>query len=70
MRARISHITKEDFLPAFLEAFKKSMTESNVRAGFKATGLVPLSLDIVISKLDVKLQTPTPSRPPIQESLP
>ncbi|KFZ23961.1 hypothetical protein V502_01560, partial [Pseudogymnoascus sp. VKM F-4520 (FW-2644)] len=70
MRARISHITKEDFLPAFLEAFKKSMTESNVRAGFKAARLVPLSPDIVISKLDVKLQTPTPPRPPTRESLP
>lgn len=46
------------------------MTESNIRAGFNAAGLVPLSPDIVISKLDVKLQTPTPSWPPIRESLP
>ncbi|KFY28156.1 hypothetical protein V491_00608 [Pseudogymnoascus sp. VKM F-3775] len=46
------------------------MTESNIRAGFNAAGLVPLSPDIVISKLDMKLQTLTPSRPPIQESLP
>jgi hypothetical protein len=34
VRARISHITKEDFLPAFCNAFKKSLTEINIRAGF------------------------------------
>jgi hypothetical protein len=34
IRARISHITKEDFLPAFCNAFKKSLTEINIRAGF------------------------------------
>jgi len=63
VRARISHITKEDFFPAFFEAFKKSMTKSNIRAGFEGAGLVPLSLETVISKLDVKLQTLTSSRP-------
>jgi hypothetical protein len=34
VRARISHITKKDFLPAFCNAFKKSLTEINIRAGF------------------------------------
>jgi hypothetical protein len=34
VRARISHIIKEDFFPAFCDAFKKSLTESNIRAGF------------------------------------
>jgi hypothetical protein len=34
VRARISHIMKEDFLPAFCNAFKKSLTEINIRAGF------------------------------------
>jgi hypothetical protein len=70
VRARISHITKEDFLPAFCDAFKKSLTESNIRAGFQGAGLVPLSPDIVIAKLDVKLQTPTFFRPLTRESLP
>jgi hypothetical protein len=70
VRARISHITKEDFLPAFCDAFKKSLTESNIRAGFQGAGLVPLSPDIVIAKLNVKLQTPTSSRPPSRENLP
>jgi hypothetical protein len=70
VRARISHITKEDFFPAFCDAFKKSLTESNIRAGFQGAGLVPLSPDIVIAKLDVKLQTPTSSRPFLRENLP
>jgi hypothetical protein len=70
VRARISHITKEDFLPAFCDAFKKSLTESNIRAGFQGAGLVPLSPDIIIAKLDVKLQTLTFFRPPTRESLP
>ncbi|KFZ24101.1 hypothetical protein V502_01420, partial [Pseudogymnoascus sp. VKM F-4520 (FW-2644)] len=70
VQARILHITKEDFLPAFFEAFKNSMTKSNVQAGFKGAGLVPFNPEIVISKLDVKLQTPTSSQPPIQETLP
>jgi hypothetical protein len=34
VRARISHITKKNFLPAFCNAFKKSLTEINIRAGF------------------------------------
>jgi hypothetical protein len=34
VRARISHIIKKDFLPAFCNAFKKSLTEINIRAGF------------------------------------
>jgi hypothetical protein len=70
VRARISHIMKKDFLPAFCEAFKKSLTENNIRAGFQGARLVPLSPDIVIAKLDVKLQTPTSSRPPTRETLP
>jgi hypothetical protein len=70
VRARISHITKKDFLPAFCDAFKKSLTESNIRAGFQRAGLVPLSPNIIIAKLNVKLQTPTSFRPFTRESLP
>jgi hypothetical protein len=55
VRARISHITKEDFRPAFCNAFKKSLTEINIRASFQGAELVPLSLNIVIAKLDIKL---------------
>jgi hypothetical protein len=69
VRARISHITKEDFLPTFCKTFKKSLTKSNICASFQKAGLVPLSPDIIIAKLDMKLQTPTSSRPPIRDTL-
>ena len=62
MRAHITHIAKEDFLPAFYKAHNAAMAKSNVQAGFRATGLVPYNPDYVISQLDVKLRTPTPPR--------
>jgi len=65
MRAHITHVTKEDFLAAFRTAFEVTMTEKNIRGGFKGAGLVPLDPEAVISKLDLQLKTPTPpaSRP-------
>jgi hypothetical protein len=59
----INHITKESFLPAFKAAYEKSITTSNIHAGFRATGLVPFDPDTVLSQLDVKLRTPTPEAP-------
>jgi hypothetical protein len=41
MRMQITHITKDDFFAAFLEAFNASITKKNIQAGFKATGLLP-----------------------------
>ena len=65
MRAHITHITKDDFFPAFYNAFSAAMTESNIQGGFKGAGLVPFNPEGVISALDLKLKTPTPtnSRP-------
>jgi hypothetical protein len=60
MRMQITHITKDDFFDAFLEAFNIAMTENNVRAGFRATGLVPLNPEAVLFWLDPKLMTPLP----------
>lgn len=70
VRARITHISKEDFLPAFQRAFQLAMTESNIQAGFRGAGIVPYDPETVISKLDVQLSTPTPenSRPPTSHS--
>jgi hypothetical protein len=36
------------------------MTESNIKGGFRGAGLVSLSAEYVVSKLDVKLHTLTP----------
>ncbi|KAM9873648.1 transposase [Verticillium dahliae] len=70
MRAGTSHITKEDFFPAFFAAFKEAMTEKNIQGGFRGARLVPMSPETVVSKLDVKLRTPTPVEgPPIHQHL-
>jgi hypothetical protein len=63
MRNRITHITKLEFLPCFKAAFFDSITESNIQGGFRGAGLVPFNPEAVISKLDVRLRTPTPPLP-------
>jgi hypothetical protein len=60
MRNGINHITKLEFLPAFRAAFDTSVTPDNIRGGFRGAGLVPDDPEAVLSKLDVKLRTPTP----------
>ena len=60
MRNRINHITKIKFLPCFIAAFKATITTSNILRGFRGAGLVPLNLEAVISKLNIRLRTPTP----------
>jgi hypothetical protein len=62
-RSRIYHINKDTFLPAFRAAFEKTFTAENFRAGFRGAGLVPYDPDAVLSKLDVRLRTPTPPAP-------
>jgi hypothetical protein len=61
MKRSITYISKTEFLPAFYAAFQATMTESNIKGGFRGAGLVPLNPENVISKLDVKLRTPTPN---------
>ena len=60
MRRHVTHITKADFFPAFYKAFQDALTAQNIQGGFRGAGLVPLSPESVISKLDIKLRTPTP----------
>ena len=60
MRAGITHITKADFLPAFFTAFKSAMTEQNIQGAFRGAGLVPFDPKCVLSRLDVRLRTPSP----------
>lgn len=62
-RSRVYYITKETFLTAFKAAFKKAFTQENVCAGFRGAGLVPYNPEAVLSKLDVRLRTPTPPAP-------
>lgn len=60
MRSYVDHITKLEFLPALKAAFEVAFTKQNIVGGFQGAGLVPLDQEAVISKLDVKLRTPTP----------
>ena len=61
-RTCIHHINKETCLPAFQATFKKVFTPENVCAGFRGAGLVPHNPEAVLSKLDVRLRTPTPPK--------
>ncbi|KFY20754.1 hypothetical protein V493_07626, partial [Pseudogymnoascus sp. VKM F-4281 (FW-2241)] len=70
IKSNVNHVTKVDFLIAFKEAFFTSLTEENVIAGFRGSGLVPLDQEVVLSKLDVKLQTPTPPGSPLADPEP
>ncbi len=65
IKAHINHITKVEFLLAFKAAYLESMTTDNAKAGFRGAGLIPFDPQAVISKLDVKLRTPTPTGPPL-----
>jgi hypothetical protein len=60
VRANITHITKDDFFPAFQAAFEKTFIEKNIKARFVGSGLVPFDPTVVISKLDVRVWTSTP----------
>ena len=60
IRHHINHITKLEFLPAVKAAYDRSFTSANICSAFSGAGLVPLQPDVVLSKLDVQLRTPTP----------
>jgi hypothetical protein len=70
IKAHINHITKVEFFLAFTAAYKELIRAGNCQAGFRGAGLVSFDPLAVISKLDVKLRTPTPSRPSTTISVP
>jgi predicted XRE-type DNA-binding protein len=67
MRVQITYISKEDFFPAFYNAFRTALTESNIRGGFRGSGLVPYDPNYIISQLEVTIPA---SRPLTAGSLP
>jgi hypothetical protein len=70
MRRSITYISKTEFFPAFYAAFQATMTEKNIKGGFKGAGLVPFDPESVVSKLDVQLRTPTPAKEVTNPSTP
>src|SRR6478609_1106650 len=67
IRRSITYITKTEFFPAFYAAHQATITESNIKGGFRGAGLAPFDPESVISKLDIQLRTPTP---PVEVSAP
>jgi hypothetical protein len=63
IRHHINHITKLEFLPAFKAAFDQSFMSANICSAFRGAGLVPFQPDVVLSRLDVQLRTPTQALP-------
>ena len=67
IRAHINHITKTEFLIAFKTTHFKTMIAQNIQASFRGASLVPYDPQAIISKLDIKLWTPTLTSPPLPE---
>ena len=57
IQKRIYSIKKEDFLYIYPAVHQQALSSSNIKSGFTATGLVPLSPVRVLSKIP---KTPTP----------
>jgi hypothetical protein len=55
----INYINKKAFLATFLAVYNKAILKSNILSSFRATGLVLLDLEVVLSKLEVKPYTLT-----------
>jgi hypothetical protein len=59
----INHIDKLAFLAVFTAVYQDAFLSNNIKARFRATGLVPLDPGVVVSKLEIKPQTPSPLLP-------
>jgi hypothetical protein len=46
------------------------MTEENIRAAFRGSGLIPIDPESIVSKLDIQLRTPTPVGEEVDPSTP
>jgi hypothetical protein len=56
----INYVNKKAFLATFLEVYNRAILKSNILSSFRATSLVPLDLEVVLLKLEVKPYTLTP----------
>jgi hypothetical protein len=50
----INYVNKKAFLATFLEVYNRAILKSNILSSFRATSLVLLDLEVVLSKLKVK----------------
>ena len=70
-RCGINHIDKLDFLAAYPHARTDAFKTNTIQNAFRATGIVPIDTEPVLSKLNVQLRSPTPvpSRPSSRSSV-
>jgi hypothetical protein len=61
--SHINNIDKTAFLEAFKSVYSSTFSPNNIRSSLRATDLVPVDPEVVISKLEVKPRTPTPPAP-------
>jgi hypothetical protein len=59
MRGHQTHITKEDFFPAFLAAFQEAITPENIQGGFRGAGIRPFSPEKVLEGLNISGSRPS-----------
>jgi hypothetical protein len=59
MRGNQTHITKEDFFPAFKAAFQEAIIPENIRGGFRGAGIIPFSPEKVLEGLGISGSRPT-----------
>ncbi|APA10757.1 hypothetical protein sscle_06g055270 [Sclerotinia sclerotiorum 1980 UF-70] len=59
IKAHITHITKTEFFQAFKAAYIEAISISNGKAGFRGARLIPFNPEIVLSKLDIRIRTPS-----------
>ncbi|APA10615.1 hypothetical protein sscle_06g053850 [Sclerotinia sclerotiorum 1980 UF-70] len=61
IKAHINHISKVEFFIVFKAAYQQSITIQNMKAGFRGAGLIPFDPQSILSKLDIRIRTSTPS---------
>jgi hypothetical protein len=57
----VNHIDKLEFLPLYQQARAQALSESNIKSGFRATGLKPYKPDAILLLLPAQYQTPSPT---------
>jgi hypothetical protein len=61
IKSNITYIDKANFLVGFQGAFKEVIISKNTEAGFHSAGLVPFDPKEVISRMDIRFQSPLPA---------
>ena len=60
IRAGINHVDKPEFLSIYTSARAEALSADNIHSSFRATGLIPLCMEEVLSRLQITTRTPTP----------